>query len=149
MILIREAHKRDVKWVYSLNKKLFQEDVWSRESYEYALTSRHYFFLIAEEEKKLCGFVVGRMVGIEGEVLKLGIAPEFQRRGIGGMLLKRLLEKFEDSGVKEVFLEVRLSNIPAIKLYQKLGFEEVGIRPFYYGKEDALVMKKGLSLFSQ
>jgi ribosomal-protein-alanine N-acetyltransferase len=57
----------------------------------------------------------------------------------------KLLEEFKERKVKEVFLEVRESNFPAIKLYYKLGFKEIGRRKGYYKGEDALIMKLTLA----
>ena len=99
--------------------------------------------LVAENLKgdtaQICGFVIGKVVEDEGEVLKIGVDLPFQGRGIGRKLLENLLLKFRQRGVKKVYLEVRKSNKRAINLYKSLHFRKIGERKKYYGKEDALV----------
>jgi [ribosomal protein S18]-alanine N-acetyltransferase len=82
----------------------------------------------------------------EAHVLNLCIGEAWRGRGIGGLLLSHLLEFAGALGVGEVFLEVRPSNTQAIRLYQSLGFSQIGIRRGYYqavgGREDAVVLRK-------
>ena len=143
-MIIRQARLEDLHWIYSLNKVIFHEDSWSYNSYKKCLEGDKYVFLVAEE-KDPCGFVLGRVIKEEAEVMKIGVSPKFQRRHIGWLLLMKLLEEFKERKVKEVFLEVRESNFPAIKLYYKLGFKEIGRRKGYYKGEDALIMKLTLA----
>lgn len=84
----------------------------------------------------------------EAHVLNLCVRPEAQGRGLARRMLKHLLNWARMFDVKTVFLEVRPSNVRAVRLYQGMGFCEVGIRGGYYpdkiGREDALVMGKDL-----
>ncbi len=91
---------------------------------------------------RLQGSVVGHAVGwrIAGEVhvLDVCVAPKARRQGVGRQLVKALLKA---CGPGPALLEVRVSNVPAITLYTRMGFEEVGRRPRYYSDgEDALLM---------
>lgn len=72
----------------------------------------------------------------------VAVAAEYRRRGIAGKLLEKALEGFEG----DVFLEVRKSNLPAIALYEKLGFKKIAERKNYYDRpcEDAIIMKAEL-----
>ncbi len=76
--------------------------------------------------------------------MNLCIAAPLRRRGIGSRLLRYLLSRARDSGADRVFLEVRPSNKPALKLYRQAGFQAVGLRKGYYraagGSEDAVVL---------
>jgi ribosomal-protein-alanine N-acetyltransferase len=76
------------------------------------------------------------------------VRDEFRNLGFGRRLLEHLLERAAAAGVAEAFLEVRPSNLAAIRLYQHLGFEQIGIRRGYYqaseGREDAIVLKREL-----
>lgn len=82
--------------------------------------------------------------GDEAHLLNLTVKPESQSNGLGGKLLEHLLERARSRGTETVFLEVRESNHPAIRLYDRCGFNEIGRRRDYYpavgGREDALVM---------
>jgi ribosomal-protein-alanine N-acetyltransferase len=75
-------------------------------------------------------------------VLKIAVTPQWRSLGIASWLLEKSLSVNKNKGIAKSFLEVRTSNIPAIGLYQKLGFKVIGRRPHYYSdtQEDALVM---------
>jgi ribosomal-protein-alanine N-acetyltransferase len=78
------------------------------------------------------GFIIGRQVAGEGEVLNLAVMSSARRHGQGQALVEQLLRSFRDHFVTSVFLEVRKSNSVAIAFYEKLGFRLAGRRPGYY-----------------
>jgi ribosomal-protein-alanine acetyltransferase len=100
--------------------------------------------LISERNGKATGFILGRMVGDETEVLNLAVRVEFRMHGEGRALLRELLQRFAGSGVSRVFLEVRESNHGAIAFYEREGFRQIGRREDYYQdpREAALVYEK-------
>jgi ribosomal-protein-alanine N-acetyltransferase len=102
------------------------------------------YAIAAERDGRVVGFVLGRAVADEGEVLNLAVVPDQRRRGVARALLDELLKYLTDDGVRLVFLEVRESNEGALAFYEKAGFERVGRRPGYYRlpREDALVMRR-------
>lgn len=79
----------------------------------------------------------------EGSVTNIAVLPGFRRRGIGEALTRALLSCAAGLSLDRLLLEVRVSNAPAIALYEKLGFGPVGIRPGFYDapREDALIMQ--------
>jgi [ribosomal protein S18]-alanine N-acetyltransferase len=86
----------------------------------------------------------------EAHILNLCVAPAFQGQGLGKKMLSRLMDTAEALNVKSVFLEVRVSNDIAISLYDKSGFNQLGVRKDYYpadknGREDALVFGKEIN----
>ena len=105
--------------------------------------------------------LVGRVIGYgvmslgagEAHVLNVCVADQYRNLGFGRRLLEHLMERAGASGVAETFLEVRPSNLAAIRLYQRLGFEQIGIRRGYYqapdGREDAIVLKRELKTAPQ
>ncbi len=103
---------------------------------------------IYEQDDKIQGYGILSVAAGEGHILNLCVHPESQHQGIGRQLLKSLLLTAEILEVSALFLEVRLSNKAAISLYEKFGFNEVGIRSNYYpakkGREDAVVLAKQL-----
>ena len=91
-------------------------------------------------------FSLFRTIGDEGELLLLGVAPDFRRRGIGRRLLEHFIGQAQDAGVDRVHLEVREGN-PAVALYRHAGFTLAGRRPKYYrgrfgGEFDALTLSR-------
>ncbi|HEX2556358.1 MAG TPA: ribosomal protein S18-alanine N-acetyltransferase [Microvirga sp.] len=83
-----------------------------------------------------CGFALSRRVLDEAEILTIAIAPEARGRGHGRTLLLHHLDALARAGIRLVHLEVEEGNRPAIALYRRLGFEEIGRRPGYYAKPD-------------
>jgi len=85
----------------------------------------------------------------ESHILNLTVRPESQRQGIGGTLMKHFLQLARRHGADTLMLEVRPSNCNAISLYEKLGFNEIGVRSNYYpaedGREDALLLALSLN----
>jgi len=100
--------------------------------------------LISERNGEATGFVLGRMVGDETEILNLAVRAEFRRQGEGRALLRELLHRFAGAGVSRVFLEVRESNYGAMAFYEQEGFRRIGRREDYYQdpREAALVYEK-------
>ena len=72
--------------------------------------------------------------------MTLAVRPERRRRGLGQALVEAALADPASAGARRVYLEVRPSNLAARALYGSLGFTETGVRPRYYGDEDALLM---------
>lgn len=85
----------------------------------------------------------------EAHILNLCVAEEVRCRGLGRSMLEALIDRARGFGVREAYLEVRPTNTTAIRLYQSMGFEQIGIRRGYYqatvGREDAVVLKLDLT----
>lgn len=96
--------------------------------------------------KQIIGHGILSVAAGESHILNLCIHPDCQGLGFGKVLVRHLLDKAVAKKAKRVFLEVRPSNLVAYKLYEELGFNEIGVRPNYYpahvGREDALVLGK-------
>ncbi len=103
-------------------------------------------FLVAERRGVVAGYVVAQSAADEGEILNLGVAAAHRRHGIGRELVERALAELTARGVRTVYLEVRASNAAARRLYEALGFAEVGRRSRYYRRpvEDAVVLSAKL-----
>jgi ribosomal-protein-alanine N-acetyltransferase len=120
-------------------------DPWSRGDFEDCLAAGM-TILVAEHHADIVGYIVGRSVIDQGEILNLGVSLATRRRGIGAALVRRLLASFSAAGVREAFLEVRESNLPAQRLYETFGFRAVGRRPRYYRRpvEDAVLLRAAI-----
>ncbi len=113
-------------------------------------------FIVAEENGEIVGYVMCRIeLGLsnfgfsgfikKGHIVSIAVMPEHRRRGIGGALVTKALEGMRLYNAKQAFLEVRISNMPAISLYKKLGFRVTRtIQGYYSDGEDAYVMNREL-----
>ncbi|SDL18868.1 ribosomal-protein-alanine N-acetyltransferase [Maridesulfovibrio ferrireducens] len=114
---------------------------WTEEQFRLGLERRAFYVLGYLFEGILVGYLAYSMVLDEMEVLNLGVHPDFRKRGIGRELMLALLEQCRKTDVVKGLLDVKESNIPAISLYESLGFKQVGVRKKYYPDthEDALL----------
>lgn len=104
-----------------------------------------YFCVVVEQAGEVRGYGILSIAAGEAHVLNVCIAPAFRRQGHGRLLLQHLMQQARSSRVKRMFLEVRPSNLAAINMYKRIGFETVGRRRDYYRaannrREDALVL---------
>ncbi|VAX04183.1 Ribosomal-protein-S18p-alanine acetyltransferase [hydrothermal vent metagenome] len=122
---------------------------WTRRIFEDCLRVG-YRCHVGEVEGNLAGYGVMSTGASEAHVLNLCVAGEFQRRGLAREMLSLLLDEADKLEVRDVFLEVRPSNIAAITLYEQMGFNQVGLRKDYYpaeeGREDAIIFASSLRL---
>lgn len=94
---------------------------------------------------RVAAYSLGWVVGDEFHLGNIAVRAEFRSRGYGAKLLEHILKQARDRGCRLATLEVRASNLPALKLYRRFGFREVAIRKRYYGDEDALVMMAAMA----
>jgi len=101
-----------------------------------------------ENDGLIQGYGVMSVAAGESHILNLSVRPESQRQGIGSKLMKHFLQLARRHDADIVMLEVRPSNVSAISLYEKMGFNEIGVRRNYYpadaGREDALLLALSL-----
>ncbi|HKE92377.1 MAG TPA: ribosomal protein S18-alanine N-acetyltransferase [Gemmatimonadales bacterium] len=142
---IRPAQEADLAALVAIERIAFT-DPWSRSDFADCLRLGWPIF-VAENGGSALGYIVGRAVVDQGEVLNLGVLLAARRRGVGTALVRRLLDDFARRGVVSAFLEVRESNLPAQQLYESFGFTAVGRRARYYQRpmEDAVVLRAAIS----
>lgn len=103
-----------------------------------------YTCLVLERDGVVTGYAILSIAAGEAHVLNLCVDPDYRNQGFGDRLLDEILQRARQSGVEEVFLEVRPSNVNALSLYRKKGFRQVATRRAYYqakaGREDAEVL---------
>ena len=127
-----------------------------RESNPYPWTARNfsdciekgYYSMVLEDNERIVGFAIMAISSEESHLLNIGVNKDFRGSGFGEKILKKMIIAAEVMGSKKIILEVRVSNKIAYRLYEKLGFHEIGERKKYYrlpeGREDAYVMSKTL-----
>ncbi|PSH57362.1 GNAT family N-acetyltransferase [Phyllobacterium sophorae] len=125
---------------------------WSDDDFHALLVDDNVFGFIAREEgnrrAQPGGFVLARLVMDEAEILTIAVTPQAQRRGLGHALMDATLRHLHNARAGMLFLEVDELNAPALALYRRLGFKQVGKRPGYYqtasGRSAALTMRRDL-----
>ena len=130
--------------VAELEKICFGTEAWSEKSVASELTNALSLWLVAMEEDKVAGYVGSQTVMDETDMMNVAVHPDHRRKGIAEALVLSLAEALKEKGSHCLTLEVRASNAPAIGLYEKLGFQQIGLRKNYYHnpKEDALILRK-------
>jgi len=141
---IRKATAADLPAVMAIEREQFSNP-WSAEHFAAELTNRVAKFYVAESREiaRLAGFLIFWRLGSELELHKIAIARACQRRGCGSCLLDFFIRAARSKNCQQALLEVRASNAPAIRLYEKYAFQCIGRRRDYYSSpvEDALVFR--------
>ena len=139
---MNETH---VSAVAELEKLCFSAP-WSERSIASELQNEYSLWLVDERNGVAVAYVGSQSCPPEADVMNVAVDPEFRRQGVGEGLMVALMDALRAKGMESLTLEVRASNSPAIALYDRLGFTEVGRRPNYYTdpREDALIMRKEL-----
>ena len=142
---IERMNETHVVAVAALEKLCFA-DPWSEKSIASELQNPLALWLVAVEDDVVCGYIGSQSVMGESDMMNVAVNPDFRRKGIGEALVIALSEELKAVGNTSLTLEVRISNAPAISLYVKLGFSQVGLRKNYYRnpREDALILRKAL-----
>ena len=127
-IEVRKLQNTDIEELSRIEAASFSMP-WLAEDFRGLLTRDYCLYVVAEAD--------GHIAGCAGLT-----APEYRNLGIGGKMLEELLRLGNERGITAYTLEVRVSNAPAIHLYEKFGFVSEGIRPKFYEKptEDAMIM---------
>ena len=136
----------------------FQEDLlsieqssfpspWDARSFSSEIDREISHFWMAAADDVLAGYICFWLVAGEVHLLNIAVHTACRRQGIGGFLLSKMVAVGRSEGAEVAWLEVRPSNLPAISLYRKTGFREVGRRPGYYDdtREDAIIMSLRLN----
>ena len=143
MMRFLEMKAVHVPQVAALEKLCFA-DPWSENSVSSELNNDLALWLVAMNDDTVVGYIGSQTVAGETDVMNIAVHPDWRRRGIAQSLIECLVVELKNRGSEALMLEVRASNAPAIALYEKLGFRQVGRRPNYYRnpKEDALILRK-------
>ena len=142
-MIIRELAVADVEAVSRIEEAVFSMP-WKPNDFLTMIEADYAHYFVAEEDGEIAGYCGVRNMAGEGEISNVAVAEKFRRRGIGRKLMEYMLKEAPSFGIGDLTLEVRVSNAPAISLYERLGFHKEGVRPGFYEKpkEDALIMWK-------
>lgn len=151
--LIREFSPSDLDAVIAINRENLPENY---PAFFFKLHHENFpkAFLVAEHRNRVVGYIMCRVetgklhtidgVGRQGHIISIAVIPEMRRKGIGKSLMLKAMEALRHFySVDEYYLEVRVTNTPAVNLYTKLGFKPVKVlKGYYLDGEDAYLMAK-------
>jgi len=145
----RPLREGDLAYVAALEAQIHAAP-WTQRNFRDAITAGYSAWL-AEREGRVVAYGVLMLAPGEAQILNISVVPDARRQGLGRALLRRFVDNARELGAEQVFLEVRVSNAPAIALYEKESFAPVARRKAYYParsesepREDALVMRLAL-----
>ncbi len=144
-VTIQRMSEDDVYEIARLERLCFS-DPWSKRSFDEELKHRFSIPLVVKSGTKVIGYTCLWHIDGQMEIANFAVSPEFRRKGIGRMMMERVLSEAKKRGCTSVMLSVRESNLSALNLYAKSGFVEVDRRKNYYRlpTEDAIIMVKNL-----
>jgi ribosomal-protein-alanine N-acetyltransferase len=150
-VRIRRMREADLDRVLEIGTSLVEAPKWPASAYTAAIDPLHIPRRIALaavdlQSDALAGFLVASSVAPEAELETIAVASGGQRRGVGTLLFKALVQELQAERVTGLILEVRASNRAALDFYRAQGFRETGRRPGYYAdpEEDAILMELSL-----
>ena len=131
----------DIPRMAGLERIIFT-DPWSEKVYRETLALPDVEYVVAVDDDTIVGGAGVRNIVGTGEITNVMLLPEYRGKGLGRKIVEEVIERGRRLGAEEFTLEARASNASAIKLYEKLGFVNEGIRPGFYNnpKEDAAIM---------
>jgi [ribosomal protein S18]-alanine N-acetyltransferase len=141
LIDIRRLDLGDLDAIDAIEQRAYPTP-WSRAMFASELVKPTSICLGAFDGSELVGYIVNSRYVDAWHVMNVAVDPDHRRRGIATQLLQHLFELTQGDERRGYTLEVRISNDPAIRLYERLGFEPRGLRRGYYtdNREDALIM---------
>ena len=146
LVRFRPMSYEDLATVMRIEPTIYSHP-WTLGNFNDSLNAGHSAWVM-ERAGELVGYALMMMVLDEAHLLNISVAASFQGQGLGRRLLAQMIDISRRHQAANMFLEVRVSNTPAITLYESMGFCEMGIRRNYYptkqGREDAVLM--GLAL---
>lgn len=146
---LRQASGEDAEALAAAHARSF-DNSWSAPDIANLMSAMGGFAVLAEDAEGPIGFILGRAIGGEAEILTLVVAPDRRRSGVGEALVEQLIGEARARGAQAVYLEVAADNAAAQALYRKAGFERAGLRRGYYARGgsrpvDALVLRRALN----
>lgn len=141
----RRMTEEDIPQIVEMEKAYFS-DPWSSFAFQSELKNPFSVWIVAVDQGKVAGYVGSQTVIDSSDMMNIAVAESYRRQGVAQMLIEKLIDELKERQSMYLLLEVRVSNTPAISLYEKMGFQQIGLRPKYYHnpREDAYILRKEL-----
>lgn len=120
------------------------DDFWSFSTLKEEVENENSSYIIGKINNEIIGFAGLKKIFDQADIMNIVIKKTYRNQGIGTLLLENLILLAKDLNISTLFLEVNDQNKPAIHLYEKLGFEKLGVRKKYYNNNNGIIMKKNL-----
>lgn len=132
----------DLEQIKDVLEKDF-DDFWKVNTLKEELLSNYSYFIAIKLSKtnEILGFAGFKKTLDTADIMNIVVRKDFRNKKIGKKLLTSLIQKAKEQDIKTVFLEVNSKNLPALKLYENIGFKKIGIRKNYYKNSDGINMK--------
>lgn len=139
---IRQMTEKDVPTVALIERDCFSEP-WSEQGFLDGMDNFTVFFAAEDDRGNVVGYIGMYLMKPEGEITNVAVAKEVRGRGIGAALVAAMQQWAAEHGIERIVLEVRVSNAPAIHVYEEKGFITIGVRKNFYRlpTEDASIME--------
>ena len=143
MTVLRAMRWWDIEEAVGLEQELFDDTAWSAGQFWNELAQVNRTYVVAEDSGRVIAYGGLMVVPPTADIQTIAVAPRAQRRGLASRILGHLLGVADAAGCRQVFLEVRADNDPAIALYEAFDFAVIARRTSYYGPgQDALIMRR-------
>jgi hypothetical protein len=137
-VIVRPARGEDISAAVMLEQACFSAYSISKRQLQYLRQSPNAIFIVAQCESRVIGTGIALLRrhkrGLSGRIYSLSVASEHRGRKVGRALMRRMIDDLASRGVRRIYLEVERSNAPAVALYEKIGFQRIGLLPDYYGQ---------------
>lgn len=144
-MLTRDWKYEDILKISEMEKDIFSAEAWNYKTLVSVFAMKNFFGVLCEDGGEIAGYGGVTVAADSADIGNIAVAENYRNSGVGTELLERLCQKAKEGGAEKVFLEVRVSNSAAMRLYLKNGFAGVYARTRYYPDgEDCLVMVKNL-----
>lgn len=152
MIQLREVHEDDLSRIYSIETEVYPVP-WSFPFFTVMYHLDTTIFIVATVDEEIVGYCVGEVetMGsrdkpvLSGHVMNVAVTEDYQKKGVGSLLMDEIEKRFIEGRAEVAYLEVRESNTGAQEMYKKRGYQYVRTSKGYYGDEDGYIMMKSLT----
>ncbi len=147
-VKIETANLKLLDQLYQIEEQCFDQEAFSKRQIAYLLTDYNTIALVAKADSDIAGFIIAQVEVEEntefGHIITINVTPKYRRKKIATKMLREIENLLKQKGIGECHLEVREDNHSAIKLYQTLGYRNIGRLENYYGKKNGIYLQKTL-----
>jgi len=148
-LVIEDASTRNLDRLYEIEIECFDREAFTKQQIAQLLTDYNTVSLVAKMSGEIVGFIIGMIYyerkSLVGHILTIDVPNAQRRKGIAKQLMREMEKIFKDKGATACNLEVREDNIPALNLYEKLGYKQIAKLKNYYGNAHGIYLRKNLA----